>query len=94
MTLYPLRDYEGVLIVNSLVVEEPHQTAAVEPLSEHVGPNGLIVQCSHCRRVQHTKVEGRWDWAPRYLARPPARTGHGLCPCCRDFFYPGDPPVG
>jgi hypothetical protein len=90
MTLYRLGEAEGILVVNSLVVEEPHDPGtrpSHEPLpAAYVDENGFIHQCAGCRRVMNLKEEDRWDWVPAWVAKPPLRTSHTLCSTCLPFF--------
>jgi hypothetical protein len=47
---------------------------------------GLIQQCSNCRRVR--AVEGEvWDWVPAWVERPDPRISHGLCDVCVGFYW-------
>ncbi|MDQ3034620.1 MAG: hypothetical protein M3Y87_19580 [Myxococcota bacterium] len=62
-------------------------SSAIEAL--YRDPNGMLVQCSHCRRVRRGDPSvTAWDWVPEYVARPQPRTSHGLCAVCLDFYYP------
>ena len=91
MTLYQVGDAQGVLIVNSLVVEvEYDSTKAVtvegrEP--DYVDAAGLVHQCAHCRRVHDLKTN-HWDWVPDWVRDMPPRTTHTICNFCMAFFYP------
>jgi hypothetical protein len=82
----------GFVVVHSLLREAAHSIeahAAVEKL--YRDRHGLIVQCAHCRRVRRAitpaATTALWDWVPDYVAHMPARTSHGLCVACRDYFY-------
>ena len=90
MTLYRLGNQEGILVVNSLVIERPHDKAVRpprEPLPDaYSDEGGFIHQCASCRRVMNMKETGRWDWVPAWVARPPTRTSHTLCDTCMPFF--------
>jgi hypothetical protein len=94
MQVYALDGRAGFIIVNSLLVEAPHDDAvrpphAADPAS-YVNARGIIVQCSHCRRVQHAVHPTRWDWVPGWVDRSPAATSHGICPVCFEYYYPDD----
>ena len=90
-TVYPL-GRSGLLVVNSLVVELPHDPAERSPR----GPDepvyrdgyGLIHQCAHCRRVQNLRTAQRWDWVPAWVERIPSPTSHTFCPACFGYYYP------
>ena len=94
MHVYALPRAAGFVIVNSMVVERPHDPAerpAHAPSSDnYCRTDGVIVQCAHCRRVQHSIQLVRWDWVPTWVDRAPANTSHGLCPMCSDYYYPVD----
>lgn len=93
MDVYPLPGRRGYLVVNSLVVEEPHDPRRRAPRppdrAAYLDAGGLIQQCSHCRRVRHPE-EGRWDWIPAWVEAPPDATSHSICRVCFDYFYPED----
>ena len=88
---YPLGNQTCVVIINNLVVSHPYQQeygptrAPDERLYRNA--SGLIVQCSHCRRVQHGEDSQRWDWIPAWVERIPPRTSHSLCQACYEYFY-------
>lgn len=90
-TVYPLRSRDGLLVVNSLTVSEPMKAARKGrrlPLqSRYRDGNGLITQCSHCRRVQLRDNPNRWDWVPAWVKEMPEETSHGLCPACYGHYY-------
>ena len=90
-TVYPLHDRGGLLVVNSLVQERPHNTETHAPSPPHeeryVGPQGLIIQCCHCRRVQRAAEPEIWDWVPAWVKRMPLRTTGGLCPLCYEYYW-------
>lgn len=94
MTLYPLGEAHGLLVVNALTVEEPHDPALRPPhepdLSAYADRDGLVRQCAHCRRIRWPgSGEDRWDWVPAWVERPPQGTSHTLCTFCLDYFHPG-----
>jgi hypothetical protein len=95
MQVYALPVGVGFVIVNSLVVDEPHDPIARPPhaaIDAHYrNANGTIVQCAHCRRVRHVEALARWDWIPTWVKRSPAVTSHGLCPICSEYYYPNAP---
>ncbi len=74
-----------LIVTNDLVLEEPADPAA----GAHELPprDGIVVQCSHCRRVR-ARASTTWVWAPAYVASPPPLLSHGLCPPCTAYFYP------
>jgi len=92
MDVYALHGGRGYLLVNSLVVEEPHDPAKRAPhdpdRDAYTDPDGLIHQCSHCRRVENLRVQDRWDWVPDWVDEPPEETSHTVCTVCFEYFYP------
>lgn len=85
MQVYALRERSGFIVINSLVVEAPHDPVLRVPRNPdfHAYEDGcgFIVQCSHCRLVKHAGEHERWDWVPEWVALSPSNTRHGLCPC-------------
>jgi hypothetical protein len=94
-TVYPLRNEGGLVIVNSLAVQEPMAAQArrgMEPdRRQYETPEGLIMQCSHCRCVQRVRQPWFWDWVPSWVARIPDGVSHALCDACHDRYYGRDP---
>jgi len=92
MTLYPLGNKDGILVVNSLVIETTHAARNTQPFpaipSDYLNENNFIRQCSHCRRVENQRIENQWDWVPEWVKEPPLETSHGLCPVCLEYYYP------
>ncbi len=91
-TVRPLSGGDGLLVVNALRVEEPHAAPGAEPAADgipYADRHGIVHQCCHCRRIRAHDDPDRWDWVPRWVAAPPARTSHGLCKVCLDHYYPG-----
>jgi hypothetical protein len=86
-TIYPLRDLSGLLVVNSLRIEQSAdagENAAI--LSAYTEPTGLTTKCVHCRRLRRVSKAPIWD------SLAPAKTtalnvSHSLCPICYDYFY-------
>jgi hypothetical protein len=88
---YPLANRAAVIIVNSLTIEQPHpapdQAARTPDEGRYRNSHGLLVQCSHCRRVERATQPGHWDWVPAWVAVQPAGTSHSLCQPCYDYYY-------
>jgi hypothetical protein len=95
MQVYALPGDQGHLIVNSLIVERPHdptsRSSHTPDPRHYTDAQGLIRQCAHCRRVQNANETARWDWVPAWVARPPSNTSHGLCPVCSLYYFPDEP---
>ncbi|MGE0383274.1 MAG: hypothetical protein AB7Q97_00995 [Gammaproteobacteria bacterium] len=90
--VYPLGAGTGLLIVNSLLVQHPHdplsRRAGVPDSGLYRGRTGFIYQCAHCRRIQDVFRTERWDWVPEWVRRPPRDVSHALCPACFGYYYP------
>lgn len=88
---YPLANRTAVIVINSLTVEQPYPASDTPPEApderRYRDGHGLIVQCSHCRRVQRAAQPGHWDWVPDWVAQMPPRTSHSLCQPCYDYYY-------
>lgn len=95
MQVYALPRNRGWLILNSLILERPHDRAShpVHPpdSERYRDAQGMIRQCSHCRRIHDPSDAARWNWVPAWVQRAPANTSHGLCPVCDRYYYPEDP---
>lgn len=89
MQVLPMRRTQGLLVVNSLCVERPHEPphALGAPL-EYRSPKGVVVMCSHCRRTRRAGGSEQWDWVPGHVERLPGNTSHGLCDLCLEYYYP------
>lgn len=88
MDVYALADRAGFIVVNSLLVERPHDDGIGPPVAvEYHDEHGMLHQCMHCRRVENL-LRARWDWVPAWVERVPQHTSHGLCPVCLAYYYP------
>ncbi len=93
--VYPLPKRGGLLFVNSLIVEQPHDPsvgkAIAADLNAYVDRNGFICQCAYCRRVKNFSEAERWDWIPEWVKRCPENTSHTFCPSCFGHYFPIEP---
>jgi hypothetical protein len=48
-------------------------------------PNGLIYQCSNCRRTKN--LNSVWVWVPEWVAQSPPHTSHGICKVCVGYYW-------
>jgi hypothetical protein len=94
MASLPDPGLDRVIVVNSLVVEEPHTGAdrqeCLADRSLYQDHNGTTVMCCHCRRTRRVGRLISWDWVPGYVADPPEPVSHDICPVCLSVFYPVD----
>jgi len=91
LRVVPFRKKVGLAVLNSLIVEEPHQIAATAPVEEaYRRPDGLIVMCASCRRTRRIGPVEHWDWVPAFVEEFPPRTTHGVCLPCRELYYPDE----
>ena len=89
MHVFPDKGTHGLLVVNSLCVERPHEPSQTHLRdADYRAATGLVVMCSHCRRTRRTTAAEQWDWVPEYLEHQPAQTSHGLCSPCLEYYYP------
>lgn len=93
MRAHPLGHGDGLLVVNSLLVERPRNskeanTPPAEPQS-YRDRNGLAHMCAHCRCIRQDAPVTRWIWVPAFVASVPDNVSHGLCPVCYEYHYPG-----
>jgi hypothetical protein len=78
MLIYPFANGEGLLVDNALRVERPQEQPGHSfATANYVDPNGIVVQCGHCRRVRHKDQPPRWDWCPDAVRDVPERVSHG-----------------
>ena len=90
-SVYPLYKKNGLIIVNSLVKEQPHDARTRKPRSpvkeNYLQETGFITQCSNCRRVQRASRQDVWDWVPAWIKKMPENTSHTFCPICYEYYY-------
>jgi len=91
MRAYPLPKEDGLVVVNSLVIERPHDPER-KVLAPRDGqwsrPDGTVEMCCHCRRTRRISQPDVWDWVPLHIAEPPERISHGMCNVCLNLYYP------
>lgn len=97
MTVYALGRGEGFIVVNSLVIEAPHdrheRKARRADFGAYTAADGFVRQCANCRRVRNVREKNRWDWVPAWVDRPPAHTSHTFCDVCFAYYYSGSEPL-
>lgn len=89
--VYPLGKHEGLLIVNSLIVDRPHNKEK-RPTRDankllYMDKNGFICQCALCRRTKNLRKAEQWDWVPEWVRQCPAHTSHTFCPTCFGHYF-------
>lgn len=89
--VYAFHNRQGLLVVNSLVNQQPHSAEMRAPFppnkTQYTGANGLIIQCCHCRRTQRVSPPDVWDWVPEWVNQMPLNSTSGLCPVCYDYYW-------
>jgi len=89
MQVLPVQSPPCLVVVNSLVVEKPHERVIRPPLTAlYRTSGGVITMCMHCRRTRSSAEPEVWDWVPDFVASPPDGVSHGLCPTCFFYYYP------
>jgi len=88
MRVLPAAD-NHLVVVNTLVREEPHEERIAARIEEYTDADGLVTMCANCRRAEHLTHPGRWDWLPFLLASSGALVRPGLCAFCFAYHYPG-----
>lgn len=88
-SVFPLYNGKGLVIINSLTKEHPHEGNTNPPPNNeaYTNNNGLICQCSNCRRVKKPFQPEKWDWVPQWVKSVPDNTSHTICPVCFDYYY-------
>lgn len=86
---YPLYKRHGLVIVNSLVREEPIDSSSSHPpvVELYTQETGIITQCSNCRRVQRVSPQDVWDWVPAWVERMPENISHSFCRICFEYYF-------
>jgi hypothetical protein len=87
---YPSRYRDGLIVVNSLKIEVPmsSQAGARPPVEDaYRQRNGLITQCSNCRRTQRADGTAVWDWIPDWVDDMPPDTSHSICETCFGHYW-------
>jgi hypothetical protein len=80
---------DGVLLEHSVLVERAHDGPASEALETlYRDQNGIMLQCSNCRRVRHND-SGAWNWVREWVRDPAPSTSHGICKTCIVYYWGG-----
>lgn len=89
--VYPLKNGEGILIVNSLqidrIIEDYFRQVSTFSISNYLNSNGKIIQCSNCRKTKRKKQSGIWDWVPILVEEIHENINHSICPICYDYYW-------
>jgi hypothetical protein len=81
---------DGLIVVNSLISETPHNRPEATGGAQYRNLSGIIIMCAHCRRVRTCREPARWDWVPDYVERMPRDITNSLCPTCKELHYGRD----
>jgi hypothetical protein len=88
---YPLYKRNGLIVVNSLINEQPHDPTARIPHEPderlYTQESGFITQCCNCRRVQRVSGNDLWDWVPAWVESIPDNSSHTFCHICYDYYF-------
>ena len=88
--IYPLKNAQGLVIINSLKVEGPMDLdprSGSELESAYRQTSGLVSQCSNCRRTLRNDGSDCWDWVPPWIAETPVYVSHTICPTCFEYYW-------
>jgi hypothetical protein len=94
MRVLPLQGGKGLLVVHSNVADLPYpEKASDAPVDDarYQDEDGLVKQCSHCRRVRRVAPPAGWEWVASFVERPPSNVAPTLCDLCADYYYPSAP---
>ena len=92
MVIAPSPEGEGFIVVNSLIVERPHEAKPCSHLENiYADAEGKITMCGRCRKSRvltpETDAEAEWNWVPAHLEGRRA-INHVLCATCFNIYYP------
>ena len=89
--VFPLKNGEGIIVVNSIRTEKNIQDVNTLELTnlklEYTDLNGMITQCSNCRKIQRIHEKEIWDWVPTFLSETHEHVSHSICPICYDYYW-------
>jgi hypothetical protein len=89
MTVFPLHNSAGLLLINSVRIETPLEPEVSTLNTTHyTNKHGLIMQCCHCRRFRQVERESTWHWVARWIKAIPQNVSHGICATCAGYYYP------
>lgn len=90
-SVFPLKNNDGLLIVNTLMVKFPiemkNHTLYKAIVNRYLQPTGFITQCSNCRYTQRNNEPENWDWVPSWINKMPNNMSHSICPLCFDYHW-------
>lgn len=89
LRVLPLEGSCLLLIHSDVVVPTPFGSGELVTSARYVAADGMIRQCSNCRRSQRVGCPGTWDWVPQFVDQAPPNVSHGICATCRNQYYPG-----
>jgi hypothetical protein len=80
---------DAFVVIHSTVAEAALERESTETSSfaAYTSSNGVMVQCSNCRRARRCTSGDIWDWLPQLVTTPPKNLSHGLCPSCDALYY-------
>ena len=92
---YPLKNGQGIIIVNSLqidrVIHEDFRHLSTLSINKYLDPDGMIIQCSNCRKSKRKNPAEIWDWVPAFVEEIQENISYSICPVCYDYYYKSEP---
>lgn len=89
--VYPLKNGKGIIIVNSLKTERSFNKGEREESTlsekEYLDKDGIITQCTNCRKTRRANDVNTWDWVPSLVSSIPTNISHSICVICYDYFW-------
>jgi hypothetical protein len=77
----------SLLTMNTLISESPIGDVEPRVVEDYASRDGIVVMCSHCRRVQRRDRPGVWDWVPELFVNEQVLTTFALCEFCTAYHY-------
>lgn len=76
----------GLLLDHTLIATAPADEGEAAIEANYRDPDGILVQCSNCRRVLH-RATSAWHWVAAWVKETLPRVSHGLCAPCTGFYW-------
>jgi hypothetical protein len=81
----------GLMALTTLLAEgaiEARYRAGPPELARYLQPEGVVLQCSGCRRVHVAGTRPRaWEIVPALVASPSRNVSYTICELCLERYY-------
>lgn len=87
-TAYPIPGRAGLVVTNHCIVAKEMNFKSLAFNEHYISSDGVVFQCTNCRKLKNHTGENQWDWVPEALVNMHPDTSPTFCNFCLEHYYP------